>query len=123
MPSLSIQVDVVRSSAQSDGLVQIKEAALELGYQPDETFCLKISQLREIFVVRWSVFLLGPAGCGKSAIWKTLMRAQQNFGEKTFFKPINPKVTSVFCACNRSFMLLLCTAVAFVLFFLSAPGP
>ena len=71
---------------------QIKEAALELGYQADETFCLKISQLREIFVVRWSVFLLGPAGCGKSAIWKTLMRAQQNFGEKTFFKPINPKV-------------------------------
>ena len=73
-------------------LMQIKEAAIKLGYQPDETFCLKISQLREIFVVRWSVFLLGPAGCGKSAIWKTLMRAQQNFGEKTFFKPINPKV-------------------------------
>ena len=73
--------------------MQIKEAALELGYQADETFCLKISQLREIFVVRWSVFLLGPAGCGKSAIWKTLMRAQQNFGAKTFFKPINPKVS------------------------------
>ena len=74
-------------------VLQVKEAALELGYQPDETFCLKISQLREIFVVRWSVFLLGPAGCGKSAIWKTLMRAQQNFGEKTMFKPINPKVS------------------------------
>ena len=29
-------------------LVQIREAALELGYQPDETFCLKISQLREL---------------------------------------------------------------------------
>ena len=75
--------------------LQVKEAALELGYQPDETFCLKISQLREIFVVRWSVFLLGPAGCGKSAIWKTLMRAQQNFGEKTIYKPINPKVRSM----------------------------
>lgn len=48
-------------------------------------------QLREIFVVRWSVFLLGPAGCGKSAIWKTLLRAQNNFGEKTIFRPINPK--------------------------------
>ena len=72
---------------------------MELGYQPDETFCLKISQLREIFVVRWSVFLLGPAGCGKSAIWKTLMRAQQNFGEKTFFKPINPKVL-ITCLCG-----------------------
>ena len=76
-----------------DSDAQVKEAAIELGYQPDETFCLKISQLREIFVVRWSVFLLGPAGCGKSAIWKTLMRAQQNFGEKTVYKPINPKVS------------------------------
>ena len=84
-------------------MIQIKEAALELGYQADETFCLKISQLREIFVVRWSVFLLGPAGCGKSAIWKTLMRAQQNFGEKTFFKPINPKVTAAPFALSNTF--------------------
>ena len=73
-------------------LVQVKEAAHELGYQADETFCLKVSQLREIFAVRWSVFLLGPAGCGKSAVWKTLLRAQQLLGEKTVFKPINPKV-------------------------------
>ena len=71
--------------------MQIKEASEELGYQVDDTFCLKISQLREIFVVRWSVFLLGPAGCGKTAIWKTLLRAQQMFGEKSSFKPINPK--------------------------------
>ena len=94
--------------AQAQGIntgaaLQIKEAALELGYQADETFCLKISQLREIFVVRWSVFLLGPAGCGKSAIWKTLMRAQQNFGEKTFFKPINPKVTDLLQTSNFAF--------------------
>jgi dynein heavy chain len=71
---------------------QVREAAHELGYQADETFCLKVSQLREIFAVRWSVFLLGPAGCGKTAIWRTLMRAQQLFGEKTVYKPINPKV-------------------------------
>lgn len=69
--------------ARSPPTPQVKEAALELGYQPDPTFCLKVSQLREIFEVRWSVFLLGPAGCGKSAIWRTLMRAQNNFGEKT----------------------------------------
>lgn len=43
----------------------------------------QVSQLREIFEVRWSVFLLGPAGCGKTAIWRTLMKAQNNFGEKT----------------------------------------
>ena len=82
---------------------QIKEASEELGYQADETFCLKISQLREIFVVRWSVFLLGPAGCGKTAIWKTLLRAQQIFGEKSSFKPINPKAWPLsLCPCQAA---------------------
>lgn len=70
--------------------LQVKEAALELGYQADETFCLKISQLRELFVVRWSVFLLGPAGCGKTAIWRTLMKAQNNAGEKTVRGGLRP---------------------------------
>ena len=78
----------------------MREAAHELGYQADETFCLKVSQLREIFAVRWSVFLLGPAGCGKSAIWRTLMRAQQLFGEKTVYKPINPKARAPVQACR-----------------------
>lgn len=73
---------------------KVKEAALELGYQADATFCLKVSQLREIFEVRWSVFLLGPAGCGKSAIWRTLMKAQNNHGEKTIFRAINPKAVT-----------------------------
>ena len=72
----------------------IKKAAGELGYQADETFCLKITQLREIFEVRWSVFLLGPAGCGKSAVYRTLQRAQNMHGEKTIFKPINPKAVT-----------------------------
>ncbi|KAF5834390.1 hypothetical protein DUNSADRAFT_8976 [Dunaliella salina] len=71
-----------------------KVAAIELGYQPDEMFLLKISQLRELFVVRWTVFLLGPAGCGKSAIWRTLMRTQNALGEKTIYRPINPKAVT-----------------------------
>lgn len=75
-------------------LPQVREAALELGYQPDEMFCIKISQLRELLAVRWSVFLLGPAGCAKTAIWRTLMRAQLNHGEKTVYKPVNPKAVT-----------------------------
>ncbi|KAL6747291.1 flagellar outer dynein arm heavy chain beta [Haematococcus lacustris] len=71
-----------------------KEAAIELGYQPDEMFLLKISQLRELFVVRWSVFLLGPSGCGKTAIWRTLMKAQLANNEKTIYRPINPKAVT-----------------------------
>lgn len=82
---------------------QIREAAIELGYQPDPTFCLKVAQLREIFCVRWSVFLLGPAGCGKTAIWRTLARAQQLAGEKTVTRPINPKAwLSCWVFCWRS---------------------
>jgi len=70
---------------------RVKEAALELGYQPDPVFLLKVSQLREIFEVRWSVFLLGPPGCGKTAVWKTLQRALQLSGHKAVAKVINPK--------------------------------
>ena len=84
-------------------LGQVREAAEELGYQATEAFCLKVSQLREIFSVRWSVFLLGPAGCGKTAVWRTLLRAQQLLGEKTVYKPINPKASPLFhlhCACS-----------------------
>ena len=73
---------------------EIDKASAELGLQSDDVFKLKISQLREIFEVRWSVFLLGPAGSGKTAIWRTLMRAQQNFGEKSVCKPINPKAVT-----------------------------
>lgn len=36
--------------------------------------------------MRWSVFLLGPAGCGKTAVWRTLMRAQNAYGEKTIYQ-------------------------------------
>ncbi|KAI8473051.1 MAG: flagellar outer dynein arm heavy chain beta [Monoraphidium minutum] len=87
-------LELVPRAREVDFEGKIHEAAVELGYQPDETFCLKIGQLRELFVVRWSVFLLGPAGCGKSAIWRTLMKAQNNAGEKTVYRPINPKAVT-----------------------------
>ena len=73
---------------------QITKSAVELGYQPEDTFVLKITQLREIFTVRWSVFLLGPAGCGKTAVWKTLLNAQNKSGEKSRSIPINPKAVT-----------------------------
>jgi len=72
----------------------VVESCKDLGYQPDPTFCLKISQLREIFEVRWSVFLLGPAGSGKTAIWKVLQHAQNKVGEKSVSKAINPKAVT-----------------------------
>ena len=59
-----------------------KACALDKGLQCEEMFILKITQLREIFEVRWSVFLLGVAGSGKTRIWETLMDAQNKFDEK-----------------------------------------
>ncbi len=64
------------------------------------THQIQVAQLREIFGVRWSVFLLYPAGCGKSAVWRTLARAQQLAGEKTITRPINPKVCIVVVGCG-----------------------
>ena len=53
---------------------------------------VQVSQLRDIFTVRWSVFLLGPPGAGKTAIWRTLARALTDLGEPTDCVVINPKV-------------------------------
>jgi dynein heavy chain len=52
---------------------------------------LQVTQLRELLEVRWSVFVLGPAGCGKSSVWRTLAKAQSAAGEKTVVKALNPK--------------------------------
>eukprot|EP00232_Nephroselmis_pyriformis_P019075 CAMPEP_0182900652 /NCGR_PEP_ID=MMETSP0034_2-20130328/28990_1 /TAXON_ID=156128 /ORGANISM="Nephroselmis pyriformis, Strain CCMP717" /LENGTH=4527 /DNA_ID=CAMNT_0025034901 /DNA_START=131 /DNA_END=13711 /DNA_ORIENTATION=+ len=87
-------LDLVPRQRDEPFEAEIKKSAQELGYQPEDFFCLKITQLREIFEVRWSVFLLGPAGCGKSAVWRVLHRAQNNAGEKSVYKPINPKAVT-----------------------------
>ena len=39
--------------------------------------------------------MVGPPGCGKSAVWKTLVQVQNNIGEITEYDTLNPKsVTS-----------------------------
>jgi dynein heavy chain, axonemal len=54
-------------------VVQI--VAKEEKYQENDAFVLKVLQFQELLDVRHSVMLLGPTGCGKSAIWKTLVNA------------------------------------------------
>jgi len=70
---------------------KISEASKTMYLQPEDIFVLKCSQLREIAVVRWSVFVLGPAGCGKSEMIKVLSKAQNLFGEKATINVLNPK--------------------------------
>ena len=73
-------------------LTQVSAAIRAIGLMAEPIFSLKVSQLREILQVRWSVFLLGPAGCGKTSIWKTLQATQNQIGDRTEVQVINPKV-------------------------------
>ena len=72
----------------------ILEAARAINLQAEDPFVLKCSQLREILAVRWSVFLIGPAGCGKSELIKVLSKAENIFGEKSTINALNPKSVS-----------------------------
>ena len=72
---------------------KIVEAAKQLNLQADldSLFTLKCCQLREILVVRWSVFVVGPSGSGKSEMERTLSKAQNLNGEKSTINYLNPK--------------------------------
>jgi dynein heavy chain len=84
-------LELVPRARFEDFEARVRESAADAGYQADETFVLKISQLREIFQVRWSVFLLGPAGCGKTVVWQTSLDANIRSGEKGVANTLNPK--------------------------------
>eukprot|EP00937_MAST-01D_sp_MAST-1D-sp2_P002818 g2818.t1 len=49
-----------------------RAVAQEKGLQAIDKFVLKVCQYQELIDVRHSVMLLGPAGCGKSTVWKVL---------------------------------------------------
>lgn len=64
--------------------------------QADGVFVSKVMQYQELLDVRHSVMLLGPAGCGKSAVWKTLA-ACHNLGKPkptTMYDTLNPKAVT-----------------------------
>ena len=54
----------------------LRQAAIEAcrhsKLQSDAGFVAKVVQFQELLDVRHSVMLIGPAGCGKTTIWKTL---------------------------------------------------
>jgi len=54
----------------------VVQACKDLGNDPDDTFRLKIVQTEELLGVRHCVFLMGPAGAGKSQCWRTLAAAR-----------------------------------------------
>mmetsp|Transcript_17270 Transcript_17270/g.33650 ORF Transcript_17270/g.33650 Transcript_17270/m.33650 type:complete len:4514 (+) Transcript_17270:154-13695(+) len=69
----------------------IGKMAVARGLQADEVFVLKTVELFELLEIRHSVFIIGPAGCGKSEIWQTLAKAENHLGRKTVVETLNPK--------------------------------
>ena len=51
-------------------------------------------QLQELFEVRHSVFIVGNAGTGKSMVWKSLFKANQNLKKKPVATDLNPKAVT-----------------------------
>lgn len=62
--------------------------------QPEESFILKIVQLEELLAVRHSVFVLGPAGTGKTQVIRSLNKTYQNQKRKPLMQDINPKAVT-----------------------------
>ena len=77
----------------------VKIVTKEEKLQDSDPFVLKVLQFQELLDVRHSVMLLGPTGCGKSTIWKTLVNAHNWDMTKMAYKPkktcvyetVNPK--------------------------------
>jgi len=71
----------------------IVKACHELANWPDDEFCLKCVQLEELLAIRHCVFIMGPAGAGKSQCWRTLAAARKILDPAlaTTVKDINPK--------------------------------
>ena len=72
----------------------MKRAALDLKLQPEDAFILKVVQLKELFEVRHSVFIVGNAGTGKSQIWKTLNRMYVNQKRRPVAIDLDPKAVT-----------------------------
>ncbi|CAF0886754.1 unnamed protein product, partial [Adineta ricciae] len=73
---------------------EVKRAALDLKLQPEDAFILKVVQLKELFEVRHSVFIVGNAGTGKSQIWKTLNRLYSNEKRRPVAIDLDPKAVT-----------------------------
>ena len=93
------------TSAKDDALkVVLSTVCKQRTLQNDAVFASKVAQFQSQLDVRRSVVLLGPAGCGKSTVWKSLLacynsgyrpRPGQIAGKaNAIARVINPKVVS-----------------------------
>ena len=76
-----------------DACIQSAEERKLLKGEAD-IFITRCVQYAELLDVRHSVFVMGPAGCGKSECWKTLARAFRLMGDQCDYKVMNPKAVT-----------------------------
>ncbi|CAF1051829.1 unnamed protein product, partial [Rotaria magnacalcarata] len=93
-------LDVERKRDQ-DFEDKVRIAAIDLHLQAEEAsptvqnnFVLKVVQLKEIFDVRHSVFIIGNAGTGKTQIWKTLFKTYHNMKRRPHAIDLDPKAVT-----------------------------
>lgn len=106
-PGLTVESKV------DEGLKEkIVRVAKERGLQYDEMFVNKTCNFQELLDVRHSVMLLGPAGCAKTTIWKTLQGAHNIDKPKPtcVSAPVNPKVRRL-----PTFLVLIVAREVFLL--------
>lgn len=86
----------VESKVDEDLKTKIIRVAKEKGLQHDEVFINKTCNFKELLDVRHSVMLLGPTGCAKTTIWKSL-QAVYNLDRKKpvcVAETVNPKAVT-----------------------------
>ena len=73
-----------------------KRVCKESNLQAEDIFINKVMQLDELLAVRHSVFLLGPAGCGKTSVWKSLIACNNLDKPKPIatYETVDPKAVT-----------------------------
>ncbi len=72
----------------------ISDVVRKAKLHPEPRFIEKVIQLKELMVIRHCIFVMGPAGAGKSAAWKMLIAAFNADGKPSLYQDLNPKTVS-----------------------------
>lgn len=81
-----------------NNMIEIATESKEVNLQKDVSFTTKTRQLYEILEVRHCCFVMGPPGCGKSSVWKTLfwaMALKECKGLESAYDKLSPKAINV----------------------------
>ena len=90
-------IDCTPIQVDEDLKKKAQDVALETGLSPHPQLIAKVIQFQELLDVRHSVMLLGPAGCGKTTVWETLLECHNvGFSKRVAIaEVVNPKAITV----------------------------